>query len=584
MKKSVLIFSWALLVLVGCSSTYQAASAYDDVYYNPDSKTRPAVEFAGAAVTETSPEYIAPVTTGAPQASGNDEPVAADAGQEETWRSYTEDDAYAPSETYSDPQGDTYNYYNDDGYLDDYYDYSYAARIRRFHGSGLGFGYYDPYYTNMYWYNYDPWCWGSSIYMGYNWWYPSWYYRPSFYFGLGWDFGFFSLGWGYNDWYWGWPYYGWGGYGLGYHHGYWDGFWHGYWAGNYGEYYNSYDYNSYYYGHRPSRGSYHGGAGNGQGRNSFGEHYEHALNIGRGDRNTGLNVAGDNRNDVTVNPGYNRNQTHPNDIHPDQNKNVVAAPRNDVNNNTPGSEAKPRYSYSDLNKNKAGNVTPSNNDQPKRSGLDQPAVNNDVNTGTRGNSEINPQPGLSSSERQGVNNQQPKYQSKPQPKYSYRKPESNNQNNNSKGSTASEKYSNMNGSQMRYSEPKQYTSPSNNKPKSSQEYTSPKPRSTESGIYNRTYDKPSSGNNTYQRSNTNSRPNYPSSGSEIRKQNPSSSSGNRSTYSPSTRSGNNSGNRSTYTPSPRSSNSVSTPRSSSGSGNRSSSSSSSSGSGSRGRR
>ncbi|MBO7227198.1 MAG: hypothetical protein J6V33_06415, partial [Bacteroidales bacterium] len=65
----------------------------------------------------------------------------------------------------------------------DYYDYSYAARIRRFDAPVVGIGYYDDYYTNMYWYTYNPNYWGVSIYLGYNWWYPSWYwyYRPYYY-------------------------------------------------------------------------------------------------------------------------------------------------------------------------------------------------------------------------------------------------------------------------------------------------------------------------------------------------------------------------------------------------------------------
>ncbi|MBR5784623.1 MAG: hypothetical protein IKY43_05595, partial [Bacteroidales bacterium] len=65
----------------------------------------------------------------------------------------------------------------------DYYDYAYTARIRRFDSPMIGIGYYDDYYTNMYWYTYNPSNWGVSIYLGYNWWYPSWcwYYRPYYY-------------------------------------------------------------------------------------------------------------------------------------------------------------------------------------------------------------------------------------------------------------------------------------------------------------------------------------------------------------------------------------------------------------------
>ena len=75
------------------------------------------------------------------------------------------------SESYYDENGNTYvtnNYYYDS---DDYYDYYYTSRIRRFHTNVYdGWSYYDPYFTNMYWYDYSPASWGCSIYLGYNWW------------------------------------------------------------------------------------------------------------------------------------------------------------------------------------------------------------------------------------------------------------------------------------------------------------------------------------------------------------------------------------------------------------------------------
>ena len=50
---------------------------------------------------------------------------------------------------------------------EDYYDYAYTARLRRFYRPMVGAGYYDDYYTNMYWYTYNPDYWGVSIYLGY---------------------------------------------------------------------------------------------------------------------------------------------------------------------------------------------------------------------------------------------------------------------------------------------------------------------------------------------------------------------------------------------------------------------------------
>ena len=52
---------------------------------------------------------------------------------------------------------------------DDYYDYSFSSRIRRFHRPMYYSGYYGGIYTDYYWYNNDPFSCGTSIYYGYNW-------------------------------------------------------------------------------------------------------------------------------------------------------------------------------------------------------------------------------------------------------------------------------------------------------------------------------------------------------------------------------------------------------------------------------
>ena len=48
----------------------------------------------------------------------------------------------------------------------DNYDYYYSSRINRFHRSYTDFNYYAPVYTDAYWYNYQPFTWGISIYGG----------------------------------------------------------------------------------------------------------------------------------------------------------------------------------------------------------------------------------------------------------------------------------------------------------------------------------------------------------------------------------------------------------------------------------
>lgn len=170
------------------------------------------------------------------------------------------------------------DYYDKDFNYDDYYDYEYTTRIRRFYNPVYSYGYYDNYYTNSYWYTGNPYNWGTSVYMGYNWWGPSyysynyypstyWYYNSGWGWGTGWGCnngwgynGFYdpwnNYGWGYNNWY-GWnPYPNYYGYWNGYNNGYYNGWYNGYYSGLYdNNYFNSYDNNSYYYGPRRSPSS-----------------------------------------------------------------------------------------------------------------------------------------------------------------------------------------------------------------------------------------------------------------------------------------------------------------------------------------
>ena len=59
------------------------------------------------------------------------------------------------------------NYYYGDG--DYIYDYYYASRIRRFHTPYVSYSYYNSYFTDCYWYTYEPSYWGMSIYLGSMW-------------------------------------------------------------------------------------------------------------------------------------------------------------------------------------------------------------------------------------------------------------------------------------------------------------------------------------------------------------------------------------------------------------------------------
>lgn len=57
--------------------------------------------------------------------------------------------------------------------FDNYYDYTYSSRLRRFHTPNNTWAYYDPYYTNYYWYNNSgSHYFGNSVYSTYSWWSP----------------------------------------------------------------------------------------------------------------------------------------------------------------------------------------------------------------------------------------------------------------------------------------------------------------------------------------------------------------------------------------------------------------------------
>ena len=78
----------------------------------------------------------------------------------------------------------TDNYYSEYDIADDYYDYSFSSRIRRFHRPMYSSSYYGGLYTDYYWYNNDPFYCGTSIYYGHNWnspYYSYYSYSPYYY-------------------------------------------------------------------------------------------------------------------------------------------------------------------------------------------------------------------------------------------------------------------------------------------------------------------------------------------------------------------------------------------------------------------
>jgi hypothetical protein len=249
-----------LLFFTSCSTTY-LSSGGDDVYYTPSKATNGAVaNNAGANQAEKGYD----VSVGSKPTTDY---TTVYSDEQEGTNAYRTTQEPSDSGYEVDGSGNTYitNYYD----YDDYYDYAYSSRIRRFHNCYYsGFGYYHNYYTDLYWYSYDPFYYGVSIYYGYPFWYPNYYsyYRPWGWYGYGYGFGY-GYGYGYG--------YGHGGYWAGYHHGYWDGYYHGSGNGYYDYYYNSYDGTNSYYG---SRNYVTSGDGAGRGTNqSFGQRYESAI-------------------------------------------------------------------------------------------------------------------------------------------------------------------------------------------------------------------------------------------------------------------------------------------------------------------
>ena len=268
MKTLALAITATAIILASCSSSkYSAASEYDDVYYNPDQAARQ--EVAAAEV----PLVSQPAVT--PQDAMSAQPVAQAPvyyegetveGEElsDYERYWMQREADMLGETYE-PEGsealyanqyqsyDTINEVSEYGeasppvIVNNYYmdpnDYYYSSNLRRFSDAHYGWDYYDPYYTDMYWYTGRPIHWGMSIGFGYPGWglgfsfgYPSYYggYYPSYGWGgyydpwypsYGWG-GYYGgyYGWGYPSYGWGYPYYG-GSYWAGYHHGYYHGYW-----------------------------------------------------------------------------------------------------------------------------------------------------------------------------------------------------------------------------------------------------------------------------------------------------------------------------------------------------------------------
>ena len=295
MKNLKSLFGIAIILTASaCTSTYHAGTTpNDDVYYSAKDN---------AAVNQ----QTYPTTQAAPANNYSNGNNSND--QNNSTYSNTDQNSTNQNQAYTDPNnngnGSTNDYNNSsqstdskgntyvtNNYYDDYYDYQYSSRIRRFYTPAIGYNYYDPFYTNSYWYDYSPASYGVSIYLGYNWWAPTYYYYQPFCYGgfsngygYGYGYGYYPHSyWGYNSGGYGGYYGGYSGYyGNNYNHGYNDGYYNGYYAGNSNPYYyNSYDNTSHYYGPRGSLGDNSPRGGGRTSTGTLGQKYEQAVIDGK---------------------------------------------------------------------------------------------------------------------------------------------------------------------------------------------------------------------------------------------------------------------------------------------------------------
>ena len=142
MKKIVTSVFVVLSALTACTVQNQGQS-YDEVYYSPNDKAA-IVQSGSPAVRKSTKEVV--VKTDSSNVVGSY--IGNNPSNPQGYKSMKDSGAYVTD--------NNFNY-------DNYYDYSYASRIRRFGYSPFN-DYYNDFYTNRYWYDYNPGYFGSSIY------------------------------------------------------------------------------------------------------------------------------------------------------------------------------------------------------------------------------------------------------------------------------------------------------------------------------------------------------------------------------------------------------------------------------------
>jgi hypothetical protein len=240
MKRLIYLLG-AMIIMISCTTSKDAMTVYDDVYYSPKNQV--------VTTQKTIPDYqvtYSPERTSEEyQQSSSPQSQPVETNATSSYKSSEYLDNYYPEST-------DQEYYYDDDQSNYYSDYDYEARLKRFYRANIGFGYYDPYYTGFYSPYYGP---GFSFSYGWGW--------PSTYFSFGYSWGPRYPYYYYNPWCWD-PWYSWGYYPYyrpywyspywygSYGYGYWNGYWDGYIGGSTGYYP---EHQNHYYGPRNPRGS-----------------------------------------------------------------------------------------------------------------------------------------------------------------------------------------------------------------------------------------------------------------------------------------------------------------------------------------
>ena len=207
-----LVITMAALSVCASPQTLKAQVYTDDIYYSSkdaaadkEKRQQLAEQEKQRQLAEQEKRKEEAAKRAADEASGNQNK------SNQSSESSNPDDYYSTTERSTDANGNTTvtnNYYDRPFDYNDYYDDEYSVRLRRFHNNVGNYGYYDNYYTNSYWYTGNPYNYGTSVYMGYNFWGPSYTafaYNPGFFWSsnLGWGGGW-DNGWGGNGWGGGW--------------------------------------------------------------------------------------------------------------------------------------------------------------------------------------------------------------------------------------------------------------------------------------------------------------------------------------------------------------------------------------------